>query len=156
MQQLGQPNHATCPTSFCLPLTLVLCAAMAMTSCGTKEEPPSAQPDTTAVTDNQLTEQKIEGWYKLYIDEKYSEYVKLIEAVDGKPDGYADQMATLLKMRHRQQEDLHKGPKSCRVVRMDKKNDSYCEAYVELTFHDGTTEQFLLPLVKVKDRWRIK
>lgn len=134
-------------------LLLTLCTV----SCGSKQEEPSdASADSTAVADNVLTEQKVEGWYKLYIDGKYNEYVKLIEAVDGKPAGYAEQMATLMKMRHRQQEELHNGPKACRVERLDKKNDNYCDAYIELTFNDGAKEQFLLPLVKVNDRWRIK
>lgn len=150
-------NSARCVKELCLLPTLMFCTAMSLASCGTKEEPaPERQTDTTSVAENVLTEQKVEGWYNLYIDGKYDEYVKLIEAVDGKPAGYADQMVNLLKMRHRQQEDLHNGPKKCRVVRIEMKSDSYCEAYVELTFKDDAKEQFILPLVKVSDRWRIK
>lgn len=135
----------------------MMLGALTTTSCGGREGTSGDNgKDSTAVADNVLTEQKVEGWYKLFIDGKYKEYVKLIEAVDGKPDGYAEQMVTLLKMRHKQQEDLHQGPKTCKVVRLDRKNDKYCEAYIELTFNDGAKEEFLLPMVKANDSWRIK
>lgn len=138
-------------------VAVVLVMAFFFASCGSnKEDASTSSADSTAVAEGELTEKKVEGWYKLFIDGKYDEYVKLIEAVDGKPEGYAEQMALLMKMRHRQQEDLHNGPKACRVERLDMKNDNFCEAYIELTFNDGAKEQFLLPLVKVNGRWRIR
>lgn len=142
-------HHRICNPSSCSALAalLLMAAALFNTACNRTE----ASADTEMALNDTVV-----NMYNLYINGSYLEYVAMMESLDGKPQEYKQQMADLMKQRHRAQEEEHGGLTSCRVQRIDRKNENYCDAYVEITFSDNTTDDILLPLVKVAGVWRIK
>lgn len=112
---------------------------------------------TYSNTDEEMAmKDTVVNMYNLYVNGFFLEYVAMMESLDGKPQEYKQQMADLMKQRHRAQQEEHGGLTSCRVQRIDRLNENYCDAYVEITFSDNTTDDILLPMVKVAGTWRIK
>ena len=139
-------HHIVCDHRICSALLLLLVATF-HTACH--------RTHSNAYDDEALNDTVV-NMFNLYVNGSYLEYVAMMESLDGKPQEYKQQMADLMKQRHRAQEEEHGGPASCRVQRIDRKGENYCDAYVEITFSDNTTDDILLPLVKVAGVWRIK
>lgn len=132
---------------------LVLLIAVGMGSCGGEKTEEVPQPDAPKST---AGDSAIEAMYSFYIRGEYDKYIDQIESNDDKPASYRKQTVMLLKQRHKQQEELHGGPKSCRVERIEQKTEDYRNVYLRLHFKDGASEQVLLPMVKVKGEWRFR
>ena len=105
-----------------------------------------------------LLEADVEAMYDHYIQGEYAVYVDQMESLDDKPESYRQQMADLMKQRHRQQEEDHNGgPIACHVkdLKIDH-TEQYCEAYIVVNYKDSTEEEILLPLVFKGGKWRLK
>lgn len=108
--------------------------------------------------DGRLKNEDVEAMYMNYIQGDYDVYVAQMESLDDKPAEYRKEMASLMKQRHRQQEDDHSGgPLSCRVKKLEFNPDStLCSAFLMVTYMDETEEEVLLPLVNKGGQWRLR
>lgn len=133
---------------------LTVSMVLSLVSCGGDSDP--ELPVEVPRVEGMPSDSTVVGWYNLFIEGKYTEYVRLAASNDGMPASYCRQMEMLMRQRHLQQEQQHDGPKKCRVLRFDDYTEDYCNAYIEVTFKDGVKEQILIPLVKVEEQWRIR
>lgn len=133
----------------------LLCILLAglTTSCKDNDEKP-----VTTIPKNvaEKRDSVIVSMYSAYINRNYEKYISYIESNDNKPASYRKHMVDLLKERYQQQVELHKGPKSCRVIRVEDKGKEYRDVVLEVTFNDKEKENIILPMVKVNGQWRIR
>lgn len=110
------------------------------------------------VRDGRLRNEDVEEMYRPYLRGEYDVYVAQMESLDDKPESYRQEMAMLMKQRHRQQEEDHSGgPLSCRVKKLEFDADStFCSAFLLVTYMDTTEEEILLPLVRKNGQWRLR
>lgn len=134
-----------------LRTSAVLAAGVLLAACHKEQEGPTHH-------DGRLHEEDVAAMYAPYIRGDYDKYVAQMESLDDKPDSYRQEMAMLMKQRHRQQEDDHSGgPLSCRVTKLEFTPDSsYCSAFILVTYMDTTEEEILLPLVHKDGQWRLR
>jgi len=126
---------------------LLLCAVF---SCGSGERPQEAQvtlPSETEVAD----------FYNLYVHGDYAGFVAAMASCDGLPEDYRQQMATLYKQHAAAVKQDRGGVKAFKVGRMEAHNDSiHVNAFLNLTYQDGSSEEIMLPLVRVGGKWRLQ
>lgn len=124
-------------------------------SCGGSED---SHYDSSALIDSSgiRFDSAAEAIYTLYVRGQYNEFVDHMASCKDKPQSYREQMAVLLKMRHQAQERQHEGVEGCRCIRRDERREHFCNAYIELRFKDGSSEQILVPFVEVGGKWLVK
>lgn len=149
-------RHSKAGRSIALSLLLIafLCSAFALIGCGGHEGETAVR--VPAPTDTLRVDSIVEGMYRLFIDGRYEDYVRIQAGCDEKPKEYVDQTVVLLKMLHQRMDSLHRGPKDCRLVRYQRHGEDYIDAFLEVQFKDTTTEVILIPLLLQHGEWRIR
>lgn len=129
----------------------VMTAGVLLSACHKKDETPTPH-------DGRLHGEDVAAMYEPYIRGEYEKYVAQMESLDDKPANYRQEMAMLMKQRHRQQEEDHRGgPLSCRVTKLEFTSDSsFCSAFLLVTYMDTTEEEILLSLVHKNGQWRLR
>ena len=119
-------------------------ACLLFASCGNRSN--------TSIEDNGPKEEEILSLYKLYTSGNYNAYVDAMQSCDDKPETYRQEMKDALK-----QHEEHKGVKHVKLERTevhDKGNMS--NAFLNVSYGDGSTEEIMIQLVRNKNRWRIR
>ena len=124
-------------------------AGLLLLSCGNKSN--------TSIENNGPKEEEILSLYKLYTSGNYNAYVDAMQSCDDKPETYRQEMKDALKQHARYIDEEHKGVKHVKLERtevQDKGNMS--NAFLNVSYGDGSTEEIMIQLVRNKDRWRIR
>lgn len=137
-------------------LTGFACSLVGFTGCGSNDASKATDSiaDAETLADTLHADSIVEGMYRLFIDKRYDEYVKMQAGCDGKPKEYVDQTVLLMKLLRERQDTLHRGPKGCRLVRYERHGDDYFDAFLEVEFNDTTSEVILLPMIRQNGKWR--
>ena len=97
------------------------------------------------------------GYYDLLLEGKYQEYVDGFNMPNKIPDGYRSQLVLNAQMFVEQQNEVHQGMK--KVVVLSAKADTVhhvADVFLSVTYGDSTKEQIVVPMVKVKERWKMR
>lgn len=140
-----------CGVLSCLISLLVVLPVMV----GCKSDDEKQEPDVPKSV-AEKRDSAIVSMYSAYVNGDFEKYVGYIESNTSKPAGYRKQMVQLMKERYQQQVELHKGPASCRVIRVEDHGKEYRDAVIEVTFKDKEKEAIILPMVKVNGQWRFR
>lgn len=101
--------------------------------------------------------EEVVGYYNLYAQGDYAAYVAQMASCDGKPEDYRHQMELLLKQHAAQVKREKGGIKAVSFGRMEAHLDSTAvNAFLNVTYQDETTEEVMLPLVLVDNKWRVR
>lgn len=119
-----------------------------LVACGGKDSGPSAA-QIAAHAAKVYYDQLLQGDYGSFVDGRYQPN-KL-------PQGYREQLIANAKMFVGQQEKEHKGIKSVAVA--DAKADTarhVANAFLTLTYGDGTKEEVVVPMIESKGVWYMR
>lgn len=119
-------------------------------ACSSEKQPPPSQ---------QLlpTDEEVAGFYALYTRGDYAAFVAAMASCDDKPQDYRHQMEMLFKQHAAQAEQEKGGIKAVAVGRMEAhRGNTMVNAFLDVTYQDGTTEEVMLPLVFVGNKWRLR
>lgn len=103
-------------------------------------------------------EKKVEKLYAPFQEGNYEEFVDNMLSVREKSAGYREQMVHMMKQHAAKEIELHQGLNSMKVLRVEQspQNRLYAEAYLQMYYADGTTEQVCIPLIYQDGRWWLK
>lgn len=103
------------------------------------------------------SEEEVAATYELYLRGDYAGFVSAMASCDGLPEDYRRQMEMLHKQHAASVKRDRGGVKAFTVGRMEAHNDSmHVDAFLNLTYQDGTSEEIMLPFVRVGGRWRLQ
>lgn len=120
-------------------------------ACGRK------QAESSFETCPPLTKEEVTRIYGLYLNENYMEYVAHMESSKGKPSEYIRQMATLFKQHAVESEHKNGQVRGCEVSRLRNNGQAHtAQAFVNLTYADGNTEEIQLLFVYKNGNWMLR
>lgn len=97
------------------------------------------------------------GYYDLLLEGKYKEFVDGYNQPYRLPNGYQDQMLMNAKMFVEQQQDEHKGMVKVNVLNAKADTTHHvADVFLQVVYGDSTKEQIVVPMVEVKDAWKMK
>ena len=97
------------------------------------------------------------GYYDLLLAGKYKEYVAGFNMPNRISEGYHEQLLLNAQMFVEQQNEEHKGLKKVDII--SAKADTthrIADVFLSVTYGDSTKEQIVVPMVKIKDDWKMR
>lgn len=136
------------PRTLLLPLLLV--AALALASCRSGKGRPAARPSDVADT-------TVTRLYMLAPTGHYAEHVAAMQSCDGTTQAYRDQTMLALKQHQDYIRREKKGVKQATVERIEcNAQGTMANAFLNVTYNDGSQEEVLFPIVHDSTGWRIQ
>lgn len=136
------------PRTLLLPLLLV--AALALASCRSGQGRPAARPSDVADT-------TVTRLYMLAPTGHYAEHVAAMQSCDGTTQAYRDQTMLALKQHQDYIRREKKGVKQATVERIEcNAQGTMANAFLNVTYNDGSQEEVLFPIVRDSTGWRIQ
>ena len=97
------------------------------------------------------------GYYDLLLEGKYKEFVDGYNQPYRLPNGYQDQLLMNAKMFVEQQQDEHKGMVKVNVLNAKADRAHHvADVFLQVVYGDSTKEQIVVPMVEVKDAWKMR
>ena len=98
-----------------------------------------------------------EEYYNYLIEGKYEEYVAVMDNTEGIPEGYRQQLITMVKQFVVQQKEERGGLKSVKKVNsvIDKSNTK-ADVFLEVYYGDNANEEVVMPMVLKDGKWKMK
>ena len=97
------------------------------------------------------------GYYDLLLEGKYKEFVDGYNQSYRLPNGYQDQLLMNAKMFVEQQQDEHKGMVKVNVLNAKADTTHHvADVFLQVVYGDSTKEQIVVPMVEVKDAWKMR
>jgi len=119
-------------------------------ACSSEKQPFPPQPQLP-------TNEEVAAFYALYTQGDYAAFVAAMASCDDKPQDYRQQMEMLFKQHAAQTVREKGGIKAVSVGRMEPHGDNtMVNAFLDVTYQDSTTEEVMLPLVFVDNKWRLR
>lgn len=97
------------------------------------------------------------GYYDFLLEGKYQEFVNGYQTPNRLPKSYHEQLVTNAQMFVEQQNDEHKGMKKVEVI--SAKADTVhhvADVFLSVVYGDSTKEQIVVPMVLVKEQWKMR
>lgn len=101
---------------------------------------------------------EVEAMYEPYLSGDIETFVGSIHSAADKSDAYRHQVVNMMKQHTVRATDEHSGLKSISVIKVEQSqlNAFYADAYLLISYGDGTSEQVLQPLVYVDGKWWLR
>lgn len=97
------------------------------------------------------------GYYDLLLEGKYKEFVDGYNQPYRLPNDYQDQLLMNAKMFVEQQQDEHKGMVKVNVLNAKADTAHHvADVFLQVVYGDSTKEQIVVPMVEVKDAWKMR
>lgn len=97
------------------------------------------------------------GYYDLLLEGKYQEYVDGFNMPNKISDGYRNQLLVNAQMFVEQQAEEHKGMKKVSVLSAKADTAHHvADVFLAVTYGDSTKEQIVVPMVKIKNQWKMR
>lgn len=98
-----------------------------------------------------------EAYYQLLLDGKYADFVSGMDGGDSLPSSYREQMIANAAMFVKLQNDEHKGISAIEYSHCDADTARHlAQAFLTLSFADGTKEVVSVPMVSRNGVWYMK
>lgn len=97
------------------------------------------------------------GYYDLLLVGKIQEFTDGYQVPNRIPKGYREQLLLNTQMFVEQQKEEHQGMKKVEVI--SAKADTthrLADVFLSVVYGDSTKEQIVVPMVLVKDQWKMK
>jgi len=136
------------------PIVILFFGLLLAIGCGRSEEKARAAEEKRPAL---LTEEEAMAVYRLYINKEYGRYAAQMQSCDDKPASYKQQMATLYKQHAADQKGDDGDVVDARVARIvPQVEGKAAEAFLNLTYENGKTEEILLQFVHDGTAWRLR
>ena len=97
------------------------------------------------------------GYYDLLLEGKYQDYVDGFNMPNKISEGYRSQLLVNAQMFVEQQNEEHKGMKKVSVLSAKADTAHHvADVFLAVTYGDSTKEQIVVPMVQVKNRWKMR
>lgn len=97
------------------------------------------------------------GYYDLLLEGKYQDYVDGFNMPNKISEGYRSQLLVNAQMLVEQQNEEHKGMKKVSVLSAKADTAHHvADVFLAVTYGDSTKEQIVVPMVQVKNRWKMR
>lgn len=97
------------------------------------------------------------AYYDFLLEGKYQDFVSGYQQSNRIPKGYHEQLLLNAKMFVEQQKEEHRGMKKVEVI--SAKADTVhrvADVFLSMVYGDSTKEQIVVPMVLVKDQWKMR
>lgn len=130
--------------------SLLLIHILALTSC--QSDKGRSADHASDVADTTVTH-----LYMLAPTGHYAEHVAAMQSCDGTTQAYRDQVMLALKQHHDYIRREKKGVKQATVERIEcNAQGTMANAFLNVTYNDGSQEEVLFPIVRDSTGWRIQ
>ena len=130
--------------------TLLLIPILAVVSCHSGKGEPAAHASDVADT-------TVVRLYMLAPQGHYAEHVAAMQSCDGTTQAYKDQVMLALKQHQDYIRKEKKGVKQATVERIEcNAQGNMANAFLNVTYNDGSQEEVLFPIVRDNLGWRIQ
>ncbi len=126
-------------------LSLLLLVALA--SCGDRQK--------TAYYHEEIRTKASES-YAFLVKGQVDRYLSQINGFSSLPEAQRTQLRDMFEQYLERERTDHKGLVASQVIGDTILSDSTADAFVRITFGDGTVEQISLPMVRVNEEWLLK
>lgn len=134
-----------------LPLLPILFSFIALTSCH------SGKGDSAADCKSDVADTTVVHLYMLAPTGHYAEHVAAMQSCDGTTQAYKDQIMLALKQHQDYILKEKKGVKQATVERIEcNAQGTMANAFLNVTYNDGSQEEVLFPIVHDNQGWRIQ
>lgn len=97
------------------------------------------------------------GYYDLLIQGKYQEYVDGFNMPNKISDGYRNQLLLNAQMFVEQQTEEHQGMKKVSVLSAKADTAHHvADVFLAVIYGDSTKEQIVVPMVMIKNQWKMR
>lgn len=125
---------------------MILCMGLGLSSCKKESPDPGYFAGIAA-----------KGYYDLLLDGKYKEYVAGFNMPNRISEGYYAQLLVNAQMFVEQQNEEHKGLKKVDIISVKADTAHHiADVFLSVTYGDSTKEQIVVPMVKIKDDWKMR
>lgn len=97
------------------------------------------------------------GYYDLLLEGKYQDFVSGYQQPNRIPKGYQEQLLLNAQMFVEQQQEEHQGMKKVDVI--SAKADTVhhvADVFLSVVYGDSTKEQIVVPMVQIKNHWKMR
>ena len=97
------------------------------------------------------------GYYDLLLEGKYKEYVAGFNMPNRISEGYHEQLLMNAQMFVEQQNEEHQGLKKVDIISAKADTAHHvADVFLAFTYGDSTKEQIVVPMVQIKNEWKMR